>query len=712
VRVRHLLVLLAVATAALGLLGAAQGAFPGTNGLIAFTCGINVCQSAADGSSAGVLISNGTDAVWSPDGTKIAFSRSGDIWTANADGTNQALFVSGATNPAWAPNGTTIAYVKTSDSHIYQRAGSTETQLTSGAGIDGDPAYSPNGTKLVYERANGGSYDLFVLTLGGGTAGLVSSPADDVTASWSPDGTTIVFNEGTTLFRVPAAGGAATSLGITGFDPSYSPDGTKISYSAGGTLSVADAAGTNPHTVNTTFSAADTDWGTAQPQSGGGGGNSGNGPQNLAYPTITLATGDSSPVVGHFLVANIGSWTGTFPITYTFQWKRCDAGDPVNGTCANITGATLSTYTPVFADSGFRLRVAVTAKDSNGSTAQNSEVTAPVVALAPKGTATPPILPGGTNMVDQTLSVATGTWSGSTPIAFTYSWRRCNPVGDFASCIPIVGATTSTYVPTVADIGFSLRVWITGTNTAGTDTLITNHTFPIVDKPHFAPSVGTAPAIGGVALPKRQLTANIGTFSGDVPIATSFHWYRCDAVGDDCHAIGGATKVVYFPGAADVGFTLRLFVFASNAYGKLLAKSDPTAAVASNPPNIRGKRIVGTNGNDYLAGTGHDDTILGLRGNDTINGGAGDDRIFGGSGNDVITGGAGADRINAGPGSDTVNAADGERDVIDCGTGNDHAIVDQVDIVHNCELVTVVSASGSSSSPSPSPSPGLGPGSR
>jgi len=703
VRVRRLLVLAAAGTAALGLLGAAQGAFPGANGLISFTCGLSVCQSLADGSSAGVLISNGTDAVWSPDGTKIAFSRSGDIWTANADGTNQALFVSGATNPAWAPNGTTLAYVKTSDSHIYQRSGSTETQLTSGAGIDGDPAYSPDGTKLVYERANGGSYDLFVLTLGGSTATLVSSSADDVTASWSPDGTTIVFDEGTSLFRVPAAGGTATSLGITGFDPSYSPDGTKISYASAGNLSVVDATGANAHTVNSTFSAADTDWGTAQPQTGGG---PGSGPVNIAYPTITLASGDSSPIVGHFLVANVGSWSGAFPITYTFQWKRCDAGDPVNGTCANIIGATLSTYTPVPADTGFRIRVAVTAKDSNGTSApQNSEVTAPVVMLAPKGTTTPPILPGGTNTVDQTLSVATGTWSGSTPIAFTYSWRRCNPVGDFASCIPIVGATSSTYVPTVADIGFSLRVWITGTNLAGTDTLITNHTFPIVDKQHFSPSVATAPTIGGVALPKRQLTANIGTFSGDAPIATNFQWYRCDATGDDCHAIAKGTKVVYFPGAADVGFTLRLYVFASNAYGKLLAMSDPTAAVAANPPNIRGKRIVGTARGDYLGGTGHDDTIIGLGGNDTINGGAGDDRIEGGPGNDVITGGPGADHIDAGPGSDTVNAADGERDVIDCGPGNDHAIVDKVDVVHNCELVTIASEQPTQPTPPLQPTP-------
>src|SRR5204863_457515 len=78
---------------------------------------------------------------------------------------------------------------------------------------------------------------------------------------------------------------------------------------------------------------------------------------------------------------------------------------------------------------------------------------------------TPQIL--GNNVVDQALSLTAGTWDGSTPIAFTYSWRRCNPVGDLGSCVQIPGATAASYVPQVADIGFSIRVWITGSNVAG-----------------------------------------------------------------------------------------------------------------------------------------------------------------------------------------------------------------------------------------------------
>jgi RTX calcium-binding nonapeptide repeat (4 copies) len=327
----------------------------------------------------------------------------------------------------------------------------------------------------------------------------------------------------------------------------------------------------------------------------------------------------------------------------------------------------------------------VTATNGQGAAAQNSESSAPVIALPVKLRVTPQILGG--NVVDTPLSLTVGTWDGSTPIAFTYSWRRCNPVGDLATCVQIPGATTTGYTPTVQDIGFSIRVWITGANVAGSDLAITNHTFPIVDKQHFSPSVVNAPSVAGTLTTGRQLTADVGTYSGDLPIKTTFVWQRCDAIGKSCSVISNAKKVVYFPTTADVGYTLRLAVTVTNAYGKSVVLSAPTEPVSASPPHVRGRRIVGTSKGEYLAGGGHDDVIFGMGGNDTLLGGAGDDRIYGGPGNDIITGGSGADHLYGGPGSDTIYAADGERDVVDCGPGKDRAVVDAVDVTVNCEVV-------------------------
>ena len=48
---------------------------------------------------------------------------------------------------------------------------------------------------------------------------------------------------------------------------------------------------------------------------------------------------------------------------------------------------------------------------------------------------------------------------------------------------------------------------ITGANPAGSDTAITNHTFPVVDKQHFSPNVASMPTVGGTAILGRQLLA-------------------------------------------------------------------------------------------------------------------------------------------------------------------------------------------------------------
>jgi hypothetical protein len=75
------------------------------------------------------------------------------------------------------------------------------------------------------------------------------------------------------------------------------------------------------------------------------------------------------------LQAAEGGNIGADSMTYSYQWKRCSGT-----TCATISGATGSTYTPVAADIGKQLKVAVTATDSNGATSVDSGISSKVTA--------------------------------------------------------------------------------------------------------------------------------------------------------------------------------------------------------------------------------------------------------------------------------------------------------------------------------------------
>jgi hypothetical protein len=75
---------------------------------------------------------------------------------------------------------------------------------------------------------------------------------------------------------------------------------------------------------------------------------------------------------------NPGTWSGTLPITYSYQWQRCDT---TGQGCVAVTGATGSTYLVTTADAGYTLKVVVTATNQAGS--QAASATANPVASVP-----------------------------------------------------------------------------------------------------------------------------------------------------------------------------------------------------------------------------------------------------------------------------------------------------------------------------------------
>jgi hypothetical protein len=80
-------------------------------------------------------------------------------------------------------------------------------------------------------------------------------------------------------------------------------------------------------------------------------------------PTIS-----GTPKTHSTLTATNGTWANS-PYAFTFLWRRCD----VNGANrVDIGGATSNKDTPTAYDIGYRLRVVVTATNSQGSVSATS----------------------------------------------------------------------------------------------------------------------------------------------------------------------------------------------------------------------------------------------------------------------------------------------------------------------------------------------------
>lgn len=177
----------------------------------------------------------------------------------------------------------------------------------------------------------------------------------------------------------------------------------------------------------------------------------------LPLPATTLAPIVSGTAkVGSTLSTTSGTWNT--PMTFAYQWLRCDAS---GSNCTSIPGATDQTYLLRSADGGFTVEARVSATNAAGSVAVLTNHTTLVVA-EPAVTHEPRI--SGKARVGRTLKAGAGTWSGS-PTGLAYQWPRCNARG--GGCVKIGHATRPAYKAAKRDVGHRLRVRVTARNSAG-----------------------------------------------------------------------------------------------------------------------------------------------------------------------------------------------------------------------------------------------------
>ena len=308
-----------------------------------------------------------------------------------------------------------------------------------------------------------------------------------------------------------------------------------------------------------------------------------------SQPTATVAP-LSPPTGGHpslggtaqqgqTLTLSQGAWTNS--PTLTDQWEQCDTS---GANCTSIGGQTGSSYVVAAGDVGHTIEVVETATNDGGTATATAGPTATVTALAPTVNNAPTL--AGTAQQGQTLTLTQGTWN-NTPTSVTNQWEQCSTTG--TACTAIAGQTGTTYVIAVADVGHTIEVLETASNTGGTATATAGPTATVTA---LAPTVITAPTIAGTAQEGQTLTLTQGTWN-NTPTSVTDQWERCDTSGANCAAIAGQTGLTYVVGAADAAHTLEVLETATNTGGTATSPSSHTATIVAPPTPITAPLLSG-----------------------------------------------------------------------------------------------------------------------
>ena len=139
---------------------------------------------------------------WSPDGTRVAFSRNGDIYVASPSGEILKRLTGSPAidlSPTWSPDGKKIAFVSdragTPNIYVISSEGGRATRITSG-GYNTDPVWSPNASvnRIAFVKVRKSKADIYAVGPDGRGEQRLTASGRNEHPSWSPDGHYITFS--------------------------------------------------------------------------------------------------------------------------------------------------------------------------------------------------------------------------------------------------------------------------------------------------------------------------------------------------------------------------------------------------------------------------------------------------------------------------------------------------------------------------------------
>jgi TolB protein len=188
---------------------------------------------------------------WSPNGRRIAYvGDDGSLYTIRPDGRGRRLLARGGienADPAWSPDSTRIAFTRqltatTWQVQVVQASGGAPTAVTDSSGQAVNPSWARDGKHLAFSlRQPDGMWQLYTVDSNGGNLRRLSDGSgSDSFPTWSPDDSSIAFVReqgihGTAVFVMPARGGRARRISptwLSAVQPQWAPRGSVIAFAA------------------------------------------------------------------------------------------------------------------------------------------------------------------------------------------------------------------------------------------------------------------------------------------------------------------------------------------------------------------------------------------------------------------------------------------------------------------------------------------------
>jgi hypothetical protein len=195
-----------------------------------------------------------------------------------------------------------------------------------------------------------------------------------------------------------------------------------------------------------------------------------------------------------------------------------------------------------------------------------------------------PSIGGAQAKEGNTVKAKEGTWTGETPIKFTFRWERL----EHSEWVKIVGATEVNYVVVAADVGKHLRFTVTAANNVGNAT----KTSPESELVAGVPPRNEAPPMLNSTEPKEgQLLETTAGKWGGTPVAQyTYVWEscglkKCTVLSEQPPTTQAHSSYRVPSGHELVGLSLRVTVTAENGFTpKGSATTAETQPVKAGPP--------------------------------------------------------------------------------------------------------------------------------